>query len=386
MKESMKVALSVSVVQRGKSGVATYVFGLLRGLSVIGWPVEIVLFGLENDRELFTPWLDRCRWVPVHERFRSTAKNIAWHHLLFRRALKEHECDLVHIPSYRRIVAAPGVPQVATIHDCAPFRLAGKYDFFRTFYRKQIVTRLARHCTRIIAVSKATAADIRTYFKIPDERLRVVYNGIDHARFRRLSQEEVRKRLPQTEAWSDAWWLYVARLEHPGKNHLRLIQAYELATKRVGRPIGNLVLAGADWHGAREIHAAAEASPLRDCIIRTGFVPDDDLPAWYSGAKALVFPSLFEGFGLPTVEAMACGCPVLCSDRGSLREVVADAALIFNPENVEEMANAIVRVATDPAERARLVEKGLARSSNFRWECCAEQTVAIYKEALKQVS
>jgi glycosyltransferase involved in cell wall biosynthesis len=256
----------------------------------------------------------------------------------------------------------------------------------RNFYAKQIVTRLARHCTRIIAVSKATAADIRTYFKIPDERLHVVYNGIDHARFRRLSPEEVRARLPQTEAWPDAWWLYVARLEHPGKNHLRLIEAYELATKRAGGPIGNLVLAGADWHGAREIHAAAEASPLRDRIIRAGFVPEEDLPAWYSGAKALVFPSLFEGFGLPPVEAMACGCPVLCSDRGSLREVASNAALIFNPENVEEMADAIARVATDPSERARLVENGLARSNDFRWEFCAEQTVAIYNEAFSQTS
>lgn len=382
----MKVGLSVSVVQRGKSGVATYVFGLLRGLASIGWPVEIVLFGLENDRELFTPWLDRCRWVPVHEHFRPAARNIAWHHLHFRKALRENGCDLAHIPSYRRIVAAPGVPQVATIHDCAPFRLAGKYDFLRMFYGTQVVTRLARRCARVIAVSEATAADIRHFFRMPEEKLRVVYNGIDHSRFKPLDAEAVGKRLPQTTVWNDGWFLYVARLEHPGKNHLRLIKAYELATSKASAPIGNLVLAGADWHGAKEIHAAVAASPLRDRIIRAGFVPEEDLPAWYSGAKALVFPSLFEGFGLPPVEAMACGCPVLCSGRGSLKEVAADAALIFDPENVEEMAAAILETSANPASREALIRAGLRRANDFRWELCARQTAAIYEEALERTT
>ncbi len=378
----MRVGLSVSVIQRGKSGVATYAAGLLRGMASAGWPVEMTLFGLEGDREWFAPWLDKCEWVPIPEKFRPAVKDIFWHQTVLPALLRRHCCDIVHIPSYRRILALPCRPQVVTIHDLAPFRLAGKYDRMRMLYGRQVVKRLARRATQIIAISRSTAADIREFFSIGDERVTLVYNGIDHARFRPLPPEEVRARLPVTAGWKDGWWVYVARLEHPGKNHLRLIKAFERLCDEAPLTAGQLVLAGADWHGAETIREAVARSAARERIHLAGFVTDDELPAWYSGAKALVFPSLFEGFGLPPIEAMACGCPVLSSDRGSLPEVVGDAARIFDPEDPAAIAAAMFELSHSHKQQEDLRAAGLTRAGEFRWERCAQETISLYRKAL----
>ncbi len=378
----MRAGLSVSVIQRGKSGVAAYIAGLLHGMAAEGWPVEMTLFGLAGDREWFAPWLERCEWVAIPEKFRPAVRDIAWHQTVLPGMLRRHRCDVVHIPSYRRILALPGRPQIVTIHDLAPFRLAAKYDRMRMLYGRHVVKRLARRAREIIAVSETTATDIREFFGIGDERLSVVYNGIDHARFRPLTPAEVRQRLPFTADWKDGWWIYVARLEHPAKNHLRLIKAFERLRAEAPLTAGRLVLAGADWHGAGEIHEAIARSPARDWIHVAGFVPDDDLPAWYSGAKGLVFPSLFEGFGFPPIEAMACGCPVLSSDRGSLLEVVGTAARIFNPEDPAAIASAMFEVSHSGKRREELREAGFTRAGQFRWERCARETISLYRRAL----
>ena len=377
----MKVGLSVSVIQRGKSGVATYVGGLLKGMAAGSWPAKVVLFGLEEDRDWFAPWLEHCEWVGVPERLRPAVKNILWHQTIFPGLLRKHGCDVVHIPSYRRIVAWPGIPQVVTIHDLAPFRLAGKYDCLRMFYGRHVVKWLARRVDAVTAVSETTAADIREFFNVRPERLSVIYNGIEHERFYPLSPEEIRRRLPITADWNEPWWLYVARLEHPGKNHLRLLKAFESVCADEPASMSRLVLAGADWHGAREIHEAIAASPVRKRIHCAGFVPEEELPAWYSGAIGLVFPSLFEGFGLPPIEAMACGCRVLCSDRGSLPEVTGGAADIFDPEDSEAIAKSMRNLLASPDQQKAKLEAGLARAGSFLWESCANQTLALYDAA-----
>jgi glycosyltransferase involved in cell wall biosynthesis len=159
---------------------------------------------------------------------------------------------------------------------------------------------------------------------------------------------------------------------------VRLIEAFEqLVAARPDLP-HDLVLAGADWHGADDIHARVAASPVRARIRTTGFVAAGDLPLWYAGAALLAYPSLFEGFGLPPVEAMACGCPVVCSDRGSLGEVVGDAALIVDPEKPSDISAALAQMIASP-EAWR--QRGLARAREFDWTRCAQAIAAIYKEA-----
>ena len=376
----MRVALSTSVIQRGKSGVASYVFGLIEGMRRIGYPVDLALLGLEDDRPLFSKWLDRCQWVPVGEQYRPAVRNILWHQTSLRSLLRREKIDVLHIPSYRRIVARPPVPQVVTVHDLAAFALRGKYDLARMIYGKYVVRALARQVQVVSTVSHATAADVHRYFDLPEASIHVVWNGIDHDAFHPRTPEAVqsaRERLNQPLPY----FIYLARLEHPGKNHVRLIEAFELfCRENPGQP-HDLVLGGADWHGAEVIHQRIADSPLKHRIRSLGFVAKDDLPFWYAGAAAMIYPSLFEGFGLPPVEAMACGAPVICSSCGSLGEVVGDAACLIDPYDPAAMASAMQSLASDPGMAARHTRLGIERAALFSWERAAAAFCDLYKQA-----
>lgn len=374
---TLHVAISTSVNQRGKSGVAAYLFGLVDALVSTRPDIRLTLFGLEDDRPLFERWLDRAAWEPVEERWRPAVRDIFWHQMIFPRRLREIGADVVHIPSYRRILARPPCPQVVTVHDCAAFHVRGKYDAARMAYGRHVVPRLAKRAARLLTVSHATARDVEKFFRRPANEIRVVWNGIDHRRFRPALGGEV-EAFRARHGLVRPYIVYLARLEHPAKNHVRLIEAFERLMGERPDLRHDLVLAGADWHGAEVIHARAAASPLRDRIRTTGFVTAEDLPRWYAGASLLAYPSLFEGFGLPPVEAMACGCPVVCSGRGSLAEVAGDAARIIDPESPDDIARGLADVLADGDTWRK---RGLAWARRFDWNLCAEATARLYREA-----
>lgn len=376
----IRVALSTSVVQGGRSGVASYVFGLLDGLARIEAPVQVILIGLEGDRPLFERWLGRCEWSGVAERWRPALRNVLWHQTALRGRLRSVRADVLHIPSYRRIVWRAPCPQVVTIHDCAAFAVKGKYDLARMVYGRQVVTRLARGADTVMTVSAATADDVARHFGLPRDALHVVWNGIDRARFRPPAPAEVAAFRTRRAA---PYFLYLARLEHPAKNHVRLIAAFEEFAARHPADRHELLFGGADWHGADQVHARIAASPCAARIHALGFVDLADLPLWYAGATAMVYPSLFEGFGLPPAEAMACGCPVMCSTRGSLGEVVGDAARLVDPVDVPGMADALAELAA-PAAREAWRERGLARAALFDWNETARKVTTLYQGAARR--
>jgi len=376
-----RVALSVSVVQRGKSGVATYIFGLLEGFRRIQASIEPVIIGLEEDRPLFEKW--GFEWIPVSEAYRPALKNVLWHQACLPGLLRRKKVEVLHIPSYRRIVAFPPCPQVVTIHDCAAFALQGKYDIARMFYGRQVVPWLATRAKIITTVSQATAKDVARYFRLTEKELHVIWNGLDHDFFRPPSPANVPTELAQL-AQTEPYFIYLARLEHPAKNHVRLIEAFEQFCLQNPLLRHQLLLGGADWHGADVIHQRIEDSPFRARIRKLGFVAKKDLPIWYAGATAMVYPSLFEGFGLPPIEAMACGCPVISSTRGALGEVVGNAAELINPESPDNICSALQSLALEPETRACLIQKGLARATEFSWEHAASQLCDIYRLAVEK--
>lgn len=379
----MKIALSTSVIARGRSGVGQYVLALVRALLPAAATHEFTLFTLEEDLGLFQFAAPVMRLEPVAERHRPALRNIAWHQTVLPHLLRRGRFDVVHIPSYRRMLWSRPCATVATIHDLAPFCLARKYDPLRMFYGRVVARRLARRQDEIIAVSEMTAEGVRRHFQVPADRISVVPNGLNHQVFRPLDPAHARARVCAPRGLSAPFFLYVARLEHPAKNHVRLIAAFNRFKDETGSA-WRLVLGGGDWHGAEAIHDAVETSPHRNHIVRLGFVPDSDLADWYCSADVLVFPSLFEGFGLPPIEAMACGCPVLSSRRGALAEVVGDAAGILEPEDTAQMAAQLGRIASDPAERRRLRAAGLQRARRYDWDAAARSTLAVYERAAAQ--
>ena len=374
----MRIGLSTSVIQRGQTGIAQYVFALLRAFLSQAGQNEFVLFVLEEDLSLFDFAKGAMRLVPVPERFRPPVKNILWHQTQLPKLARAHQLDVLHVPSYRRLLWPKPCPLVATIHDLAPFQLAGKYDWKRMLYGRLVARRLAQRQDAVIAISQNTARDLARFFSLPAERIAVVHNGLEHGRFFPGSREQAKNEVAQRLGLRGPFFLYIARLEHPAKNHVRLVAAFN-EFKQAAKSDWQLVLAGSDWHGAEAIHAVVKQSPFAAEIRALGFVPDADLPDLYRAADAFVYPSLYEGFGLPPVEAMACGCPVISSTRGSLGEVVGDAALIVEPENVGDLAGKLRALAEDAALRERLRAAGFAQAKKFNWRNTAAETLKVYE-------
>jgi glycosyltransferase involved in cell wall biosynthesis len=375
----MKIAISTSVIQRGKTGVAQYVLALTRALMPYADVVKFHILALAQDIPLFEFARGRMEIVPVDERWRPAVRNIWWHQQVLPRWLDKQQIDVLHVPSYRRMVRSAQCNLVSTIHDLAPFHVKKKYDLARMIYGRVIVKHLARRQNGIIAVSNSTARDIERYFGVPMQRQNVILNGIDHARFNPGDRASACAMVAQRWQLHEPFLLYVSRLEHPAKNHTRLIEAFDQFKANSGSP-WQLVLAGSDWHGAEHVHAAARDSRYAKDVRFLGFVEDAVLPDLYRAASTMVYPSLFEGFGMPPIEAMACGCPVISSKCGSLGEVVGTAARIINPEDIGDMAQALQEIAMHREQREALTLAGLENAGRFNWDENAKRVMEVYEK------
>ena len=245
----MKIGFSTSVIQRGKTGVAQYVFALLRAMLAHTDRHEFNLFVLEEDLPLFDFAKNKMKLISVAEKFRPAVKNVLWHQTQLPKLANNLGFDVLHVPSYRRMLWRASCPLVATIHDLAPFHIRGKYDWKRMIYGRVIVKQLARRQDEIIAVSENTARDLEHFFGLGRNRVNVVWNGIDHQRFQ--PDDVAAAKVLAAEKWklNRPFFLFVSRLEHPGKNHVRLIEAFN-QFKATTKSDWLLALGGSDWHGA----------------------------------------------------------------------------------------------------------------------------------------
>lgn len=377
----MKVGLSTTMIQKGKGGIGQYVFALTKALIAERPDIKLHLFVLRDDIRFFDFADGKVEIVPVDEKHRSPIKNILFHQFTMPKEAKRLGLDLLHVPSYRRMIWSQSIPTVATIHDLAPFHVKGKYDIARMFYGKVVVKQIARRQQKIIAISQNTAADIEKFFGIPKKSQKLILNGLDHSRFNPGERSTAKALIAKRHDLRRPFFLYVSRLEHPAKNHVRLIEAFE-NFKRENDTRWQLVFGGGDWHGADIIYGRAAASEFTEDIKFLGFVDDDELPDLYRAAGAFVFPSLFEGFGLPPAEAMACGTPVISSLAGSLGEVVADAAAAIDPLKVGDITTKLTHIATSEETRQMLVAKGFENARRFDWAENAKAVAKVYEDVL----
>ena len=238
------------------------------------------------------------------------------------------------------------------------------------------IRRQAHSADAVIAISEHTRKDIVESLGVPDERVVVTLLAADE-KYRVLPRSEV---LPVTFRYGidGDYILYTGTLE-PRKNVTAIIEAFNILKREMALP-HRLVIAGRKGWLYDGLFKQIEELKLGRDVIFTDFVPDEDLVALYNGASLFVYPSLYEGFGLPPLEAMACGCPVVTSNTSSLPEVVGDAGLMVDPRRPEELAEAMARIIEDSALRAELREKGLKRAAEFSWRRCAEETLAVYRE------
>ncbi len=378
----MNLAFSAFVLQGGRTGVASYVTNLLAALQAgpRGHAMDVLV--PESDQALLPISNPHFRKTVVAQRWAAPIPAILWHNLALPARSRREHYDLVHIPSYRRIPWRKGTRIVATVHDLATLHMDGKYDAARMFYNRRIVPSLIRRADHVITVSRFTRDDLVSLVGYPAERITVIYEGINHAVYRPLPKDVCRARLAEKHGLHKPFIVFVSRVEHPAKNHVRLIEAFELLKNRRRLDV-QLVMAGADWNRADVVKERAARSPVADDIRFTGFVSLEEIPMLYSCCEAMVYPSLFEGFGFPIIEALACGAHVACSNTTSMREIAGECVPTFDPLNVEEIAQKMDEILTRGHNPA-LSEAGCAYAAGFRWEDTARQTLDVYERVAKE--
>lgn len=378
----MRIGISAFAADGGKSGIGQYMINILRRLPELAPEDQFVLFVNQGDRALFDFAHPRLEIHASPDWSAHPLVNIFWHLLRLPMLLQRHRCDLVFLPAgNRRLAWWYGVPSLGTVHDLSQLHIPQKYDPLRMFYVMRVLPRMMRRLTRVIAVSDSTRRDLESYAKVPGERIEIIPNGADLSRFFPRDREAAKTELSARMGLPRDFLLYIARLEHPGKNHVRLLEAFSRLQGLTQRPY-KLVLVGGRWNGAEVIEAKVKELGLEKQVIFPGFVPNEILPLLYAAADLLVFPSLFEGFGIPLLEAMASGTPVCASNISSLPEVMGDAGLLFDPMEPAAIAVAMHRLLEDRELRERLIARGLARAPRFTWDQASARVVeAIHRTA-----
>jgi glycosyltransferase involved in cell wall biosynthesis len=377
----MKIGISAFATDSGKSGISQYAANVVGRLVALAPQHELVAFINHADADWVQSWHPRLTVVSLPDWTGHPVASIFWHLVYFPGMLRRHSCDLVFMPAgNRRLAWSYGVPSVGTVHDFSQLHVPQKYDAARMFYIMRVLPRMMRRLTRVISVSESTRRDLESFAEVPSERIRVIYNGADLERFAPRPRAEARAELPAGLNIPERYVLYIARLEHPGKNHVRLLEAFAAMKRATDRP-QKLVLVGGAWNGAEVIHARVAELGLRDQVVFPGFVPNEVLPALYAAADAFAFPSLFEGFGIPVLEAMASGTPVCAASTSSIPEVVGDAGLLFDPLDVPAMTESLIRLLQDQPLRRRLIAAGIQRAAAFSWDIAAKATLAELEAA-----
>ncbi|PIQ24158.1 hypothetical protein COW36_10675 [bacterium (Candidatus Blackallbacteria) CG17_big_fil_post_rev_8_21_14_2_50_48_46] len=352
---------------QGKSGISAYIRATLSELSARR---NLSLVALESD----LPALKVCLQPGEHNLQALPAfwghplASLLWFFWVLPRLVKKPEIGQVFIPAgNRRCLIQSPKPVVTTVHDLAPLRLARKYDPLRQFYLRRILPWLLKHAGKLVAISSSTAHDLSELVGIPAADISLAPNGYDAQRFQAQAQPEDPQVLLRHGLRGESalpYLLYVARIENPGKNHLGLLKAWQQLPEGL-RQQYQLVFAGSDWKGAETVHAWVRENQPEN-VKFLGFVPDEDLPALYRHASLYVQPSLYEGFGIPLVEAMASGVAVLSSNCGALPEVGGKAVQLVDP-TPQALATALERLLQSPDLRAEMARAGIQRAQDFSW-------------------
>ncbi len=354
---------SRSVAQE-RTGTENYSLNLIRHLLTLGSDHHYRLYFNRPPTYNLQPTTCNLRIIPFPR---------LWTHLRLSWEMARRPPDLLFVPAHVLPVVHPH-RSVVTVHDLGYLYYPEAHRLLDRVYLDLSTRYNARAATHLIADSSATKRDLIERYGIESDKITVVYPGYDSTVFQPVRDEEAIEAVKARYDIAGDYILFVGTLQ-PRKNLIRLMEAFS----NIQPPISNiqLVIAGKKGWLYREIFQQVEKLGLEGKVVFTGYVPEGDLPALLSGARLFAFPSLYEGFGLPVLEAMACGTPVVCSNVSSLPEVAGDAALLVDPLDVEGLTMAMEHILGDESLRAELIERGFEQVRKFSWERCARETLNV---------
>ncbi|MGH7337572.1 MAG: glycosyltransferase family 4 protein [Myxococcota bacterium] len=356
-------------------GIGSYVAGLAGALPAVLDDEELVLLGDRQSAAQSVPELARQRWI--HDASPRYSLRELWS---LSRSAGSGCVDLLHVPHYT-LPFSPPCPVVVTIHDLVHLRFPEDRTSLHHLYARWMIRRAVRDSAAVVTVSEATRHELQERYGALAKRAVAIPNGVDERFFLPVSPESVAA-LAERLALPAGYLLFVGN-PMPHKNLHRLLDAYA-GLRRELPSAPTLALAGDRGGPGSRLSGLVRRTGIEEAVRIVGHLPAADLPALYAGASLLVVPSLWEGFGLPAAEAMACGTPVLVSNRGGLPEVVGDAGELVDPLSADAIATAIWRLLHDPGRRAQLARAGRERARRFRWSESARRTLEVYRGALKR--
>ncbi len=360
----MRIAIDVRMITPFMHGISRYAYNLLEGISAIDKENDYVLVSNNTFLQGFVSSHENFSQKIIPSRLYGISEQVT-----MPRLLKKNKIDIFHSPSFFGPVLA-GCKVVMTIHDMIHVLFPGESSVLHRAYYNIIVKRAARNASRIITVSENSKCDISSYLNLPSEKIAVTYNAVDK-QFKCSSDDDINKIKGRLKI-NDKYILYVGS-QKPHKNVGLLIAAYLQLREKINH---QLVIVGKK---DRLFQKSLRDHKLEG-VIFSGQVKDVLLPHFYSGADVFVSPSLYEGFGLPLIEALACETPVVAIKTSSVCEVLGDAGLIVDMACPDKLAKSIYRVLSDEDLRNSLVGKGMARVKRFSWEETVNRTLRVYDE------
>ena len=368
----MRIGIDTLGGDHGRSGFGSYIFYFISNLPADS-DFEIELFGTEEDRYTYTSGTE----IPYSAiKLLETPKALRhWYKYHANRFIKKHKYDIVLYPSASKMLPKKfrHHTAVAIINSIMSSEIAGKSGKEKRQLKKGIL-----NAHKIIASSKFIKDDL-VKLGISEEKITVIHNGIDHKLFFPMADLLEGETVDvKPFAIKRPYFVYGSTLSSPEKKHIELIKAFELFKNNTGLP-HRLVLAGNDGAYAEAIHKAAFDSPYASDIFLTGFFPHENFARLYAGAEACIFPSVNEGVGLPILEAMACGIPVLSSEKGALKEIGGTAPLYFDSDDIDQLATNMQKVVEDKELRDNMITDSIMWAKEFNWEDTVKETLATIK-------
>lgn len=385
----MKVVLNLLEFNPGAmGGIETYIRNVLSRLATIDSSNSWTVVCNESTAEYFAAIDSRIELKIIVNRrrslprlTRSLIRNISGIDLLAK-SIERLGADVVHNPLTNVRPLAFTRPSVLTFYDM-------QHEYYpQLFSPRELSRRKAKYekavhlATRIIAISEHVKLSLVEKYGVAADKIDVVYLGCG-AEYRMLEDSGRFAALKQKYRL-DRPFMYYPAATWPHKNHRNLLAALRILKEQSSFD-GDLVLTGIAMQAHSELMAEIERLGLTDRVKVLGYLPDEDLPCLYNMARLLVFPSLFEGFGIPLVEAMACGCPVVCSGVTSIPEVIGDAGLLFDPQSPADIAEKVLMVWNSPEIRAGMKDKGFERAKLFNWDDTARKTLDVYRKTLEGI-
>ncbi len=372
----MRIGIDAHAAERDGTGNCTYIQNLVLHLTKIDTKNQYVLFVTDATHPFYKNLANRKN-IEIIQILRSPA----WLRVFVSlcRATKREKIDVLHV-QYFAPVGHRGV-LVNTIHDLTPFRFPEYFSRFERLLFRMLLPISARRARSILTASCVSRDDLIRLMQLPKDKIRVAHYGVDQNVF---SNHKDLSKVSDRYPLNDKFFLYVGRID-PRKNLNRLIQAYSHLRDK-GAVKHKLLIAGKVYLEPEELKQTLKQCKYQQDIHFCGYVPEEDLPALYHAADVFIYPSEYEGFGLPPLEAMASGTPVVASDIPIFREILEDAALLVNPLDVYSIASGIEKILTDQELRKKLIEKGKNQVEKFNWDKTAMITLQSYEEAMKRPS